>query len=81
MSTEIKKSIAVSIVVFIAIVAYYGSFLPMRKSMIFISTMQNSGNVRTILDFERDFSAPLDNNWPLGKKRLLRQWAIKWSTT
>ncbi|MBI4085276.1 MAG: tetratricopeptide repeat protein [Candidatus Liptonbacteria bacterium] len=72
MNPEIKKIIAVSVTILIVIIAYYGTYLPMRKSMVFIDTMQLSGRVRTITDFENVFSVPLDYPSPVGQEELVR---------
>jgi len=75
MNTDIKKAIAVSSAIFIALVAYYGSYLPMRKSMIFIEAMRDSGTIKTIKDFENIFSVPLDYPSPIGQEELVRSMA------
>ncbi|MDO8664743.1 MAG: hypothetical protein Q7K44_04350 [Candidatus Liptonbacteria bacterium] len=75
MNSDIKKSIAVSIAIFILLVAYYGSYLPMRKSMVFIETMQSSYKIKTTGDFESIFSVPLDYSSPIGQEELVRNMA------
>ncbi|MEK7546610.1 MAG: hypothetical protein AAB536_00270 [Patescibacteria group bacterium] len=75
MNQEIKKVIAVSATIFIVLVAYYGSYLPMQKSKLFIDTMQLSGKVKTIEDFEKGFSVPLDYPSPIGQGELVRSMA------
>ena len=75
MDSQIKKAIAVSGAIFIALTAYYGSYLPMRKSMMFIETMKNSADVKTIKDFENLFSVPLDYPSPIGQEELVRSTA------
>ena len=75
MNPDIKKAIAVSAAIFILLVAYYGSYLPMRKSTIFIDTMQSSYKIKTISDFESMFSVPLDYASPIGQEELVRSMA------
>lgn len=75
MNQNIKKAIAVSASVFIALVAYYGSYLPMQKSMLFIDAMQKVSNAKTISDFEQTFSVPLDAPSPIGQEELVRSTA------
>lgn len=72
MSPEIKKAIAGLIVIFIVIVGYFGSYLPMVKSMLFISAIQSFSGVRTIQDLEKNFSMPLDFYSPIGQEELVR---------
>ncbi len=75
MNPDIKKIIAVSASIFIVLVGYYGSYLPMRKSMIFIEAMQSSYRVKTVNDFEDVFSVPLDYLSPIGQEELVRSMA------
>lgn len=75
MNQEIKKAITVSASIFIALVAYYGSWLPMQKSILFIDSMQKASNARTISDFEQTFSVPLDAQSPIGQEELVRSTA------
>ena len=75
MDSQIKKSIAVSVAIFILLVAYYGSYLPMRKSTVFIETMRSSYKIKTISDFESAFSVPLDYPSPIGQEELVRSMA------
>ncbi len=72
MNPQIKKAIAVAAAMFLLLMAYYGSYLPMRKSMIFIDTMQSSNTIKTISDFEKAFSIPLDYPSPIGQEELVR---------
>lgn len=72
-----KKSIGVLTTAFILSVAFYGTFLPMRKSQMFIGVMQNlrSQNLRSlrsIVDFENALSVPLDAFSPVGQEELVR---------
>jgi len=75
MNPDIKKIIAVSAAIFILLVAYYGSYLPMRKSTVFIETMRSSSMIKTISDFESAFSVPLDYSSPIGQEELVRSMA------
>lgn len=75
MNSDIKKSIAVSAAIFILLVAYYGSYLPMRKSTVFIETMRSSSKIKTISDFKSAFSVPLDYSSPIGQEELVRSMA------
>ena len=75
MNPAIKKAIAISASIFILFLGYYGSYLPMRKSMIFISVIQNTGGIKTLADFEQAFSEPLDYPSPIGQEELVRNTA------
>lgn len=72
MNPILKKAIAAAGSVFILSMAYFGSYLPLRKAMIFIDTMQASAGIKTIQDFEAGFSAPLDYPSPIGQEELVR---------
>lgn len=75
MNQDIKKAIAVSISIFTVLVAYYGTYLPMQKSFLFIDSMQKLSNAKTINDFEQTFSVPLDAPSPIGQEELVRSTA------
>lgn len=75
MNPTIKKAIAISASIFILLIGYYGSYLPMRKSMIFIGVIQNTGGIKTLADFEQAFSEPLDYPSPIGQEELVRNTA------
>ncbi len=75
MNSILKKIIAVSVSVFLLFLGYYGSYLPMRKSMLFIGTIQSTGGIKTIADFQRAFSVPLDYPSPIGQEELVRSTA------
>lgn len=75
MDPQIKKSIAVSAAIFIVLAAYFGTYLPMRKSQIYIEAMRNGANIKTIKDFEDIFSPSLDYYSPIGQEELVRSTA------
>ena len=75
MNPIIKKAIAVSVSVFLLFIGYYGSYRPLRKSIMFIGAIQSTGGVRTLGDFERVFSKPLDYRSPIGQEELVRNTA------
>ncbi len=75
MNKDIKKAVAVSISIFLALVGYYGSYLPMQKSMLFITAMQRAAGMKTINDFEQNFSIPLNVPSPIGQEELVRSMA------
>lgn len=71
-STVAQKSVSVVLVLFLGWVAYYGSYLPLKKSKGFILAMQQSGSIRSISDFKEIFSVPLDIPSPIGQEELTR---------
>jgi len=72
MKPLIRKIIAVLAAAFILSVAYYGTYLPMRKSQIFISTLKGLRSAKTIEDLVRALSVPLDAPSPIGQEELVR---------
>lgn len=68
----VKKTIAVTTVAILAGLAYYGSYLPFRKSSLFIDAIGRLGSARTVADVEALFSVPLDAASPIGQEELVR---------
>lgn len=67
-----KKIIGISATVFILLLAYYGTYLPLRKSQAFIGALRSLNSVRSLADFERAVSVPLDMPSPIGQEELVR---------
>lgn len=72
MNDTVKQLVAILAVIGIFGIAYYGSFLPLRKSQAFIDTLKNISSVRSLQEFEDSFSAPLDAPSPIGQEELVR---------
>ena len=72
-----KKIIAIAISAAVLAIAYYGSYLPLRKAQIFIATLQNLQAVppTSINDLETRISVPLDYPSPIGQEELVRNTA------
>ena len=68
----VRKTSAVVISVLILGVAYYGNFLPMRKSQIFIATMQGLRSIASVSALTAAFAAPFDAPSPIGQEELVR---------
>jgi hypothetical protein len=68
----IKKIIAAAAIIFILYIAYYGSFLPLRKSQAFIKTLKGLQTIHSYDEFEKAFSVPLDIPSPIGQEELVR---------
>ena len=68
----VRKTFAVVLSALILGIAYYGSFLPMRNSQIFISTMQHLQSITSVTDLTNALSAPFDAPSPIGQEELVR---------
>ena len=77
MSRNTKQVIAVILTVAILAVAWWGSYAPMRKAEMFISTLQGlqSTPASSLQDLENRLSAPLDAPSPIGQEELVRNMA------
>lgn len=72
MNDTLKKLISLLVAVAALGVAYYGSYLPLQKSQMFINAIRNLSSVRTLKDFESSFAAALDAPSPVGQEELVR---------
>ena len=72
MNDTVKQLIAILAVIALLGIAYYGTFLPLRKSQTFIGTLRNLSSVRSLQEFEDSFSAALDAPSPVGQEELVR---------
>ncbi len=72
MPSVFKKVIATLSSLFVLFLAYYGSFLPLRKSQLFIKTMRSVGGTASLGELKRQFSIPLDAPSPIGQEELVR---------
>jgi hypothetical protein len=72
-----QKVIAIIIVAAILGIAFYGSYLPMRKAEIFITTLQGlqTSPATSLSDLETRLSVPLDYPSPIGQEELVRNMA------
>ena len=74
-----QRVIAIIVVVVIFGVAFYGSYMPMRKAQMFIATLQGlqtqQGQATSLQDLENKLSAPLDYPSPIGQEELVRNMA------
>jgi len=77
MTRTTKQVVAVVISLLIVAVAIYGSYLPMRKAEIFISTLQGlqSAPVSSLDELKSRLSVPLDYPSPIGQEELVRNTA------
>ncbi len=74
-----QRVAAVIIVAAIFGIAFYGSYLPMRKAQMFIATLQGlqtpQGQATSLQDLENKLSVPLDATSPIGQEELVRNMA------
>ena len=77
MNRTSKEIIAVVVCLFLVFLAWYGSYLPMRKAEIYISTLQRiqTNPVSTLSELEKRISVPLDYFSPIGQEELVRNMA------
>ncbi|MEK7195612.1 MAG: hypothetical protein AAB655_02875 [Patescibacteria group bacterium] len=67
-----RKIIGVLICVFILSIAYYGTYLPLKKSRSFIEAMKSMRYAKSVDDFKSIASVPLDIPSPIGQEELVR---------
>lgn len=73
MNPVLKKTIGSLAAIFILSVAYYGNYLPLHKSQIFINSLRNDlRSINSEADFEHKLSVPLDLPSPIGQEELVR---------
>lgn len=74
MNPTSKKVIAAAVSIAIIALAYWGSYLPLRKAEIYIATLQSlqSSPVASINELESRLSVPLDYPSPIGQEELVR---------
>ncbi len=77
MNPTSKKIIAIAISVAILCIAYYGSYLPLRKAQGFIATLQSLQTTppTSLQDLETRLSVPLNTPSPIGQEELVRNTA------
>ena len=77
MDTTVKRTIAVAVSILILGVSVYGSYLPLRKAQMFITTLQGlqTNPVSSLQDLENRVTTPLDYPSPIGQEELVRNLA------
>lgn len=78
-NTALKRIIALTLAAFVLLAAYYGTYLPMRKSQVFIEAMRNMSSAETLEDLESIVAEPLKVNSPVGQEELVRNFANMFS--
>lgn len=77
MHDVVKKIVAGAAVLVLGYVAYYGTYLPLQKSEVFIATVRGMGTVRSVEEFANRFSVPLGIPSPVGHEELVRNMATE----
>ncbi|MDO8516286.1 MAG: hypothetical protein Q7S28_03485 [bacterium] len=75
MNPIIKKIIAVLGSAFLLVLAYYGSYLPLKKSQAFIDALQKTSSIHSTQEFYDTFAVPLGITSPIGQEELVRNTA------
>lgn len=77
MNPTSKKIIAIAVSVAILAIAYYGSYLPLRKAQGFIATLQGLQTTppTSLQDLETRLAVPLNTPSPIGQEELVRNTA------
>ncbi len=72
-----KITIAVVISAIVIGVSFYGTYLPLRKSQVFINTLESFSTtpVSSIKDLEDRVAVPFDYSAPIGQEELVRNFA------
>lgn len=72
MAPAIKKVVGIALALCILGIAYYGSYLPLKKSKAFIQTLRSLSTARSFGDFTKAMSIPLNIPSPIGQEELVR---------
>lgn len=72
MTRNTQKIVGILAVGLLLFVGYYGTYLPMRKSQIFISTMKNLRTAQSLEEAEQMLEVPLAAPSPVGQEELVR---------
>lgn len=72
MTATVKQIIAIAATAVILWVGYYGSYLPLRKSQIFIEVVRSDTAPNSLEDLQARMSRPLDYFAPIGQGELVR---------
>lgn len=68
-----KKIIAVAVSILLVAVAYYGSYLPLKKSRTHIQVARNIAGTLSVGEFQEKLSLALDAPSPIGQEEIVRQ--------
>lgn len=68
----IKKIIIFIVIVMVALSIYFGSYLPLKKSQLWISVYRHTPQMQSFEDFKEVFNQPLDFYSPIGRSEELK---------
>lgn len=71
----VRKFIAIILSVFVVFLIYYGSYLPLRKSKLFIKVMRDVRKLKDFDEIKEVVSAPFDAPSPFGQEELVRSFS------
>ncbi len=72
MSDLAKRSVAVVVAIAAAAVLIYGTYLPYRKSTLFITAIRTTQDAQSLQDFLAPYMAAMDAPSPIGQQELVR---------
>lgn len=72
MTATVRQIIAIAATAVMLWVGYYGSYLPLRKSQIFIEVVRSDTAPNSLEDLESRMARPLDYFSPIGQGELVR---------
>lgn len=75
MSPAAKKTIAVGFAVFAAFFLVYGTYLPLRKSRLYISALQTANKATSLQDFMVPYMTAFEAVSPIGQEEIVRNFA------
>lgn len=75
MDATLKKGVGFVATIAILLIAYFGNYLPLRKSQAFIEASQKSASAQSLDSFTAIMSVPLDSYAPMGQEELVRNTA------
>lgn len=75
MNPTLKKIISFAAAAAILWIAYYGSYLPFRKSRTYIQTLNSMGSINSFAEFKERFLIPLNMPSPIGQEEIVRNTA------
>lgn len=75
MSETTKRIIAVGVTVVALVALICGTYLPYRKSRMYITALENSGSAKTLDEFLAPFMRALDAPSPSGQEELVRNFS------
>ena len=73
MKSNTKKFVAIAASILLVVIAYYGSYLPLKKSGLHIKATRDLSGTLSVGDFQDRLSIALNAPSPIGREELVRQ--------